>query len=386
MLLLALMLAGQQAVVEPSAPQADVVITGNRMRDALDKCLARNCPPEEEVDAAMNAGAESFSAGRYDEAKAILRRAISRNRKYASRMPGPVSDLYATYADVTEHEGDNEAFRHATRESVDVLRDALGRSHPLALRVSARVGDMWVKLGNPDSADSAYRDAAEEAARAGNTDMAAALTFRRAWLALSAKQIERSRRLLDQLELGQGKDPRFARPLRILRARIAVARDGEGGTDELIAALRATQGAQPVLLYEPPYPEFDTDGTPGLTQDGSVDVMASRSAGAREANLAWADIGYWVRPDGRPAEVEILRPSRDGQWAKPLIEHIKARRYVPATQDADGLGAYRVERFTLRPARGVPTGSHIRLRTGAPTLHAIDLTRLAQRDGTAPQP
>lgn len=93
MLLMVLALASQQVGTGRPAVPPDVVITGNRMRDALETCLTRGCPPEEEVNAAMKAGMESFSAGRYVEAKAILRRAISRNRQYAARMPGPISDL-----------------------------------------------------------------------------------------------------------------------------------------------------------------------------------------------------------------------------------------------------------------------------------------------------
>lgn len=381
MFLIAVLLAGQQAAV-PAAPAqpADVVITGNRMRDALDKCLARNCPPEEEVDAAMNAGAESFVAGRYEEAKAILRRAISRNKKYAARMPGPISDLYATYADVTEHEGDNDAFRHATRESIGVLRRTLGPGHPAALRASARVGDMWVKLGNASSADSEYRDAADDALRVGNTDIAATLTFRRAWLALGAKDFGRSRRLLEQLELSHGKDTRFAPMLCVLKARIAIARGDAETTDELVAALRGAGGTAPVLLYDPAYPVFHAELISASKASPMTNTLLLRG------DIRWADIGYWIRPDGKPGEVEILRPAMNSVWAKPLVDQIKERRYAPATQNAGDPGTYRVERFTLRPSYSVPTGSHIWQRKGVPTLHVVDLTQLAQRDVGPPRP
>jgi tetratricopeptide (TPR) repeat protein len=383
MLLVALMLAGQQTTPDPLPPvQADVVITGNRMLEALKKCLARRCTPEEEVEAAMNAGAENFAAGRYEEAKTILRQAISRNKKYGKLMPGPVSDLYATYADVTEHQGDIGAFRLATRESVDVLRRALGRGHPVALGASARVGDMWVKLGKTTSADSSYKEAAEDARRAGHPDMAAALTFRRAWLALGARDLARSRRLLADLEQSHGSDPRFAGLLRVLKARIAIARGDTETTDELVAALRGAGGAAPVLIYEPPYPAFHAGGRSGMTTSGEVDIEAAWANGASlRGEILWADVGYWVRPDGRPGEIEILRPARNSEWAKPLVKHISARRYAPARETTGGVGTYRVERFTLRSAFDVPTGSRIKQRTGTPTLHVIDLTQLAQREG-----
>lgn len=392
MFLFAVLLIGQQAAAPPLAPQApaqqaDVVITGNRMRDALNKCLARNCPPEEEVDAAMNTGAESFAAGRYDEAKAILRRAVSRNKSYAARMPGPISDLYATYADVTEHEGDEGAFRHATRESIGVLRDVLGPAHPAVQSLSSRVGDMWVKLGNPTSADTEYREAAGNAARAGNTDLAAALTFRRAWLAVSAQEFGRSRRLLAQLERSHGNDVRFAGLLRVLRVRISIAKGNEDGVDDLVAALRGAGGADPVLIHDPPYPVLDFSALSAISRTGSVDLMGGGAATLGDkGDLAWADIGYWVRPDGRPGDIDILRPVRGAQWAKPLIKYIEARRYVPPKQAAGGLGAYRIERFTLRPAYGSSRGTRLIRRAGMPSLHVIDLTELAQRESGVPRP
>jgi hypothetical protein len=391
MFLIAMMLAGQQAVSPPQPadppPQAEVVITGNRMRDALDKCLARNCPPEEEVDAAMNAGAESFAAGRYEEAKHTLRRAISRNRRYASRMPGRVSDLYATYADVTEHEGDKSAFMQATRESVYVLRRELGEGHPAAVGVSARIGDMWVKLNNAGAADGAWRGAAEDAARAGRNDIAGALTFRRAWFALSTGNFAEARKLADQVERGHGGDPMFAPFLRVLKARIAIGDAQDEGTDALVAALRSTGTADPVLVSAPPYPVLDTELGSGMSGTGGVDLAAAQATQLlARSDIRWADIGFWVRPDGRTAEAQILRPARNSQWAKPLLKQIADRRYALPNAGPGGIGVYRVERFTLRADYGVETGSRIRKRTGATKLHVIDLTRLSERDQAAAQP
>lgn len=387
MLLMAFLLAGQQAAAPPSAAKADVVIIGNRMRDALEKCLARNCPPEEEVDAAMNAGAESFAAGRYREAKTILRRTISRNKQYGTRMPGRISDLHATYADVAEHEGDERAFRRATHDSIGVLRSALGPDHPTVLGVNVRVGDMWLKLGNAASADSAYRSAAEDADRAGHADLAAALTFRRAWLAVSRRDTPLARRLHARVERDYGSDPRFAGPLRVLEARIAIAKGNEGDVDKLVAALGDAGVAKPLLVRQPPYPEFGPEMSSAISPAGGLDLAATRASDTSvNQGILWADIGFWVRPDGKPAEVEILRPMKGGGWAKPLVKHIAARRYAPMKQVAGGIGTYRIERFTLRSAYGVPIGSHIMGRAGRPRLQVIDLTRLAQRDGVVPPP
>jgi len=354
------------------------------MRDALDKCLARNCPPEEEVDAAMNAGAESFSAGRYEEAKSILQRAIGRNRKYAARMPGRVSDLYATYADVTEHEGDKDAFMQATRESVYVLRRELGEGHMASIRAAPRIGDMWVKLDRPDSADGAYHGAAEDAARAGRNDIAGALTVRRAWLALARGNLANARKLAGQVEQAHGGDPRFAPFLQMLKARIAIGEGKDEGTEALVAALRSAGTADPVLVSGPLYPDLDGQMGSGISATGEVDIAAAQAnRRLSRPDIRWADIGFWVRPDGRTAEAEILRPAKNSQWARPLLKQITGRRYALGNGGPGGIGVYRVERFTLRADYGLETGSRVRKRTGPSKLHVIDLTRLSERDQAA---
>lgn len=388
MFLIALMLAGQEAATQPSAQQPEVVITGNRMHDTLEKCLARNCPPEEEVDAAMNAGAESFMGGRYDEAGQVLRRAIARNKRYAARMPGRISDLYATYADVAQHYGNETAFRHATLNSVGVLRNELGPSHPAAIRASSRIGDMWVKLGNVQAANDAYRSAAEAASRAGNTDKMVELTFRRAWIALAARNHGEARRLLGQLEREHGGEPRFAGFLRVLRARIALAEGDPRAIDVLVSAMRQTGGAAPILVYAPPYPELDAGTDSGMSPSGGIDIAGAQANTSlnRGGDVRWADVGFWVRGDGKTGDIEILRPARGTAWAKPLQKQIAERRYTTTTTQTGEMGQYRVERYTLRTTLGLATGSRIVTRHGRPTLQVVDLTQLAMRDNAPPQP
>ena len=366
----------QEAPVEPRQP-AEIVITGRKMQDELARCIARGCPPEEEVEAAMNAGVESFTAGRYEEAKATLRRSISRNRRHGARMPGKMADLYATYADVSEQEGDDDAFRLATFDSVEVLRDNLGATHPATLAAATRVGDMFVRLGKVSAADEAYKAAADDARRAGNPGLAGMLTFRRAWLAFSSGNRASARALIDTVRAEFGSDPRLGNLARVLQVRMAMAGGDEAGAEALLAEMRAAPGADPVLVSAPPYPVLDA-GTPSpfsAAMEGPD--LSNTSQAARPRDIRWVDIGFWVRPDGRTAEAEILRPAKDTEWARPLVTQIGKRRYAPSATSGDNLGSYRIERFTLRPAYEVPTGSRIRARTAEVTLHVVDMTKLS---------
>lgn len=376
MMLLATILTIAQVTPAPTDGPA-IVVTGRRMRDAYEKCLARQCPPEEEVDAAMNAASEDFAGGRYEAAKQTLLRTISRNKRYARRMPGRVSDLYATFADVAHHEGDDLLFENATRSSVGVLRDNLGSSHPATLAASGRVGDMLVTLGQSKVADQSYRSAARDAVAAGDTRLAALLTIRRASLALANEDTRGAARLLDEAEAGSAGDPRVGAVIRVLRARALIQRGDQKGADALLAQAGAI-GDTPVLLSAPPYPPLDGGEGSSFLPNGQLDVSDKNRGGSNDPeDIRWADIGFWVRPDGTVADAEVLRPLKGSEWARPLLKQVTGRRYVART--ADGPGSYRIERFTLRPSYQVATGSHVRARRGTPELQVIDLTRTAGR-------
>ena len=382
-----------QAVPIPSTTSEDVVVVGHRLRDALAECIASDCPAEREVEAAMNASSESFYAGRYEEAKATLQRTIARNKSYAARMPGKMSDLYATYADVAEHEGDEAAFRAATVSSVDVLRKYAGRDALVTIVAAPRIGDMFANIGQTATADNAYRSARDEAARHGQPAIAARINVRRAWLAFSANQLSEARQMIAETERNYPADPGASALLRALKVRIAL-RGGDNKTaDVLLADMRTFPSARPVLVYEPPYPQLDAtmsspfDATGDLFTGGSTtgELVVGRSTSGLSdwGDYRWADIGFWVRPDGTTSEPQILRSSVRDDWAKPVLAQVAKRRYAPLTVEAGSPGSYRIERMSIRPRWQQPTGSHIQRRMGEMTLHFVDLTGVAENEATS---
>lgn len=371
-LLLATVPSGPAHVQKTESP-GEIVVVGTRSRDAYAACLARACPPKEEVEAAMLAAVETFRAGEYEKAKTTLRTSVSRNRRHTAQMPATMADLYATLADVAEHEGDDGLFRTATLESVAVLRRHLGPQHPTTVHATSRIGDMLTRLGHAEGAERAYLAAAEDATRSGNLRLAGELAIRRAWVTFSTGDFRAARRQLDQIAERHAEDMRLRGMVGVMRARILIAEGKDAEAEAAIAALPSSGGAQPSLIFSPEYESFDTARLVPMGLTGEFRVDATDGMVDAGSEIRWVDIGFWIRPDGTTEDVAVLRSSKGTDWAAPLIRQVTKRRY--GRSDPAGAGFYRVERFTSRPSYNVPTGSRLARRIGTPTLHSIDLSR-----------
>ncbi len=362
MFLSVLFLLAQAATSSPASPE-DVVVVGRRAEQDLTACLARDCPPAEDVEASLNASVEQFGDGRYVDAQRTLQSAIRRNKDHAAELPGPVSSLYATLATVAEHEGLSKLWRHSARNNVLVLRRHLGRSNLATLGQELSFADNMVGLGLPVAADKAYLDIQRRAVESSYADVAAGAAFRRAWLALLQGRSGNAVRFADEAVRLAGADNQMISELRdILKARIAI-RDGDADAVDILAArLRRSPTKSPQLLFAPKFEDIVLASYGMLTRfqpDGSVRFI---------------DVGYWIRPDGRPGDVEILRNEGIGRLGSEFVEQVGKRRYAPLAVKPGNPGIYRIDRFTVRAAYGIATGSRIPQRTGKPTVHVVDLT------------
>lgn len=356
--MLSLLLLLVQADRPPSSPLNDVVVVGHRAENDLAKCLARACPPAEEVEASLNASVEQFADGHYDDAQRTLQRAIRRNRDHQAEIPGPVSSLYATLATVAEHQGNEQLWISSARSNVQILRCNLGAESRATLGEQLIFADSLIGVRKLASADDVYKDVQARAGRQGETDIAARTAFRRAWLAILCRQDQRAMRLADAaVAIARDGDRTMADLREILRARIAMRRGDAGAVDALATRLRQSTTKPPVLLFAP-----------------AIEDVNSKLPFADDPRVRFADIGYWIRPDGRTTGVEVLRTSGLGPWSSTIVRQVGQRRYVPLDVPPNDPGMYRIDRFTVRGAFGVPTGSHIVQRTGAPTVHVVDLT------------
>jgi hypothetical protein len=352
-----------QAAPAPPASRQEVTVIGRRAERKLATCLARNCPPAEEIEASLQASVEQFADGRYVDAQRTLQSAIRRNRDHAAELPGPVSSLHATLATVAEHVGDTDLWRWSARNNVQVLRRYLGETNIATLQQELSFGDNMVGLGASDVAATTYRTVQRKATESGHSELAAGAAFRRAWLALVLGRDREAERFADEAVVIAGATNRLMVELReILRTRIAIRRGDEGAVDALAARLRQSATDAPSLIFSPPVED--------------INPTSSGLGGSpwHDSDIRFADVGYWIRPDGRTSGAEVLRTSGLGQWAPGILRQIKERRYVPLDVQAGHSGNYRIDRFTVRAALGVPTGSRIRRRMGPLTVHVVDLT------------
>lgn len=369
-LLLSILSSEQAASVPAPIASGEVVVTGRRYRNEYERCLKSSCPPEREVEAALNASVEDFREGHYDAARGLLQRTIGRNRKYSARMPERMSDLYSTYADLSLHDGYVRDYRSNTYESVDVLRKNLGKTAPATLIARPWIGDMLVREGRPQAADDVYRDAAKDAQAAGQKSLAASIEVRRAWLAVQMGSDRRAGEMLEELAKTSAGEPGITNLVRAIRVRMAIRRKDDATVDRLIAEWRAAPTKKLVLLSEPPAPIVGAQQT-SLVALGTVRSEAD--------HYSWVDIGYWVKPSGLVTDAEVLRPDGAAGWAKPIVAQIAGRRYAPLDEPAGSPGLYRIERVSMRTAFDFVTGSHIAQRSGPTQLIHVDITELDKK-------
>ena len=62
----------------------EVTVTGRRLQDYRDRlraCIARGCPPNEDVDASLALAEVEFESGAYQEARRTILQSLDRNRR-----------------------------------------------------------------------------------------------------------------------------------------------------------------------------------------------------------------------------------------------------------------------------------------------------------------
>jgi len=375
----AVVAAAQRGVPEGQ----NVVVTGTRLQDYRDRlaaCLARNCPPDEDIDATTALAEALFVAGEYREARAALRRSIGRNHDEAARYPEPVSDLYRANARVARHLGMDRDAQLSTRRILRSLQAGLSVEDHRHFTARLEMAQSMLAFGQYGPARRQLEELAEQARRAGRPDIAATAELRALWVGYVEDPRGGAQRRL--AALAQSSDTYRSIGARMLMVRIYNERGERARANALMAELgRGSRRRQ--LLYNPPFellvrnPLSNADD---VQQGGSLhDSTLARRPGNMEDE--WIDLGFWIQPDGSVTGLEVIRGDGARDWAEPLLESIRGRRYSRA---AGNEPSYRVERYSYTSGYETRGGTHIMQRSPRARIEYFDLTEDSAPAGNAP--
>jgi hypothetical protein len=362
----------QQPAQDDGEPET-IVVTGQRLqdfRDALARCLARNCPPNEDADATLALAEALFLNGVYGEAHAAVRASIGRNRDQARNYPEPVSDLYRANTRLSRHIGLDREARNSAFEILNALQAGIPQEDHRHFTARLEIAEIQMMSGNFAGAQRELTRLARVARAAGREDVAIIAELRDRWYELIAAPRSTSA-MSDLIEWSRRTEP--AQRMRAIGARLLLARvyRSEGDTaraDALLAEIGRTtrMSAGRRLLSAPRYQllQYDVNRSEGDVPSGNVLNRVTENYEGK-----WIDVGFWILPNGRVSGLELLRSGANPGWADPLLGSIRGRLYSEGSE-----ATYRMERYTMTAGFDTTTGSRIQRRGPGARVEMLDLT------------
>jgi hypothetical protein len=370
------------AIAQDAPANREIVVIGQSLKDterAWQDCIARGCPPDQEIRAALAHAENQFITGDYRDAKSTINKTVGRNRKHGGQYPIEVSDLFRASSRISEHLGEADQFRLAVLDMRDTLREGLSEGDPRAMVAQIEVGDSRSKLGYPREAVRIYRDVAEKAFKAGEVRVGTYADLRRLLLEYAMADDTNYKADMDRALVGLRKiattPPVGAEDFGLV-ASVTLARLDRkaGNTDSTAAIVKrfADNGGanRPILLSAEPIK---------LPDAGGLDQKSGNVLAISQGNVEdrWIDIGFWVNANGLVSDAEVLRSSGNTRWSKLVLDSINSRIYAPLKSkgEATATGFYMIERYTFT-ARYMDevTGTRIRQRSPVPRIERIDIT------------
>jgi hypothetical protein len=377
MSMLVLLGAAVLAAAPQSEPVRPIVITAqsiDQARTRLDACLARHCPPNEDIDATLGLAESQLLQGKYHDARKVLLSSLGRNKREARAYPVPVSDLYRANGKVASHLGLDSDYFRSTWGIYRTLKYGLPSEDVRKFSALMEVAEMTYRTRGHERARTQYESIARQARAAGRPDIAALAELRSAVRHLPPN----SRWQVNEIKrIAALPGPEMRAPA--LEAKLALARmaflEGDERAGQAIQQEIAAMGVKrPILIYSPPYEtdkrdtngvqaafgDFrdatltevsggpDSVGRPGISRLGSVRSHGTQTFSTwREAPVVdmWVDIAFHITPEGRVADARITRNHGDTYWAQPLLKSLMGRRYTPA--DPTSPTSRRLERYTF---------------------------------------
>jgi tetratricopeptide (TPR) repeat protein len=381
--LVALAATAEAPPPKPAQPEQAIIITGRSLTDterALRDCLARKCPPNEDIDAALGHAENLFVAGKYNDARRVTLAAIGRNARYRKTYPVDVSDLYRANARIAEHLGEGNDFAFSTTEMHRTLSDAFPKADPRVIDADLEWADMYAAFGRIGRSRQVFKEAERAAEAGGRPDLAGIARVREAWLYMAGGDPWLARQALEKLAADRSPSTRLQRVAAlVLLARLDRSQGKTESSNTLVEELHAMHTKQPLLLFAPKIdlsprlPEGDaTEGTPN-GGGGLSHFTASTTTLMPTDNFddRWVDIGFWITPDGNVRDPEILRSRGPTDWTKQLLASVSGRVYSPTDESG---GSYHVERYSYTSRWMNITGTRIRQRSPNARIEYVDLT------------
>lgn len=332
LLALATPAAKAQDVAVPDGPDITVnALSIDDLRKMLADCVARQCPVSKEIDATLALAENLFIAGRYTEAKKIMRTSLHRNRRHRKTDPVPVSDLARAASRVAAHLGETDEDVFHAREVRSTLKTAFGGNEERAFGSLLELGDAMVRSRRLDEGTRMYLLARDRAIADKNPVYEANARIRLAnvYAGIASRRNQYAGMAKRQLRpLLASEDPRtadFRIAAELLVARLNAKLGDTSQLEKLIEKHRiANRNAPLSMIYA-----------------ADLDIPL-RPADAGK----WADLGFWVDKNGKVGPVEVLKQSKPtDRWATRLTQNIARRRYQAFTTEATS--RYVVERFSV---------------------------------------
>lgn len=380
-----LLLAGVNApLLAQDEAKREIVVTARSLKDTeadLKACIARKCPPDQDIKATLAHAENQFVEGDYRDARATLANALGRNRKHKGQYPVELSDLLRANGNVAAHLGESDIYRLSVLDMRDTLKGALKPNDYRIFGAEIEVADSRLKLGYLEEASDKYLEIEQRALKAGLPQVAAIARLRDLSLRVQRAETEktafRRKDAVDSIDLFLKEPTGGAEEFKIVAEVLKSRMDRNGGnsdtTDKLIARYAAMGGTErPVLLHSKPVEMNEAQAARALAGGSDLNRI-----GTQVVEKRWVDIGFWIGADGKVDEPEILRNQGNTDWTDVVLKAIKTRIYAPLKVETAGTtpGIYAIERYSLTAQyENDVTGTRIRQRSPIAKIERTDLT------------
>ncbi len=378
--------ADEKSQASEESGERQIVVSGVSLKDSAKKladCIARNCPPDEEIAAALAHGENQFVAGKYLDAKSTLRKTAGRTRKFDEKYPVEVSDLFRASGRVAEHLGEAQNYQLYVLDMRDALKAGVPDNDARLMVAQIEVGDSRAKLGYPLESFRIYEDVEKKARAAGLGRIGDYASLRHGIMrhayGETAKIKDDTEKAIARIRNVAANASADAVDIKLMAdvflARLDRKSGNQATTNAILKRFVEAGGAKRPLLITS-YPIRTVDTVP----DEYSKKMAILPTLGGNFEDRWIDIGFWVNANGNVSDLEVLRASGSTTgWAKPVLDSVQSRIYAPlkVTAEDSNPAFYMVERYTytarFRDAQDV-TGSRLATRSTTPRVERIDLT------------